>query len=162
MWPSPELAAELPYRRGAEAAWGNLADSEHAPIEFIRIATPDGDVFPEAQLLTELESLESKLRGGVRVYVHCRGGHGRTGVVVACLLGMLYPELPCEEVLSRIQVSERGFTSTNSKLAPGEGRKQRHAWHCAALGLVRWNGRLAMHPLGRRTTTCVTTPAATC
>jgi len=39
-----------------------------------------------AHMTDVLETIESALRGGGRVYVHCRAGIGRTGMVVGCLL----------------------------------------------------------------------------
>lgn len=39
-----------------------------------------------AHMTDILETIESALRAGRRVYVHCRAGIGRTGMVVGCLL----------------------------------------------------------------------------
>ncbi|HXS27432.1 MAG TPA: ADP-ribosylglycohydrolase family protein [Steroidobacteraceae bacterium] len=39
-----------------------------------------------AHMTDILETIESALRSGRRVYVHCRAGIGRTGMVVGCLL----------------------------------------------------------------------------
>ena len=37
------------------------------------------------------------------LYIHCWGGRGRTGVVAACLLGLLYEGVDAEEALDRVQ-----------------------------------------------------------
>ena len=37
-----------------------------------------------------------------KVYVHCRGGHGRSGLFVGCLLAVLRPELSIEDIFERL------------------------------------------------------------
>jgi len=37
------------------------------------------------------------------VYLHCRAGHGRTGMVAAVLLGAVYPTIEVEEVMLLVQ-----------------------------------------------------------
>jgi protein-tyrosine phosphatase len=53
------------------------------PIIDMNVATDD-------ELLTFCENLKQKLCDGEKLYIHCTGGHGRTGTVVAILLYMLY------------------------------------------------------------------------
>jgi hypothetical protein len=56
-------------------------------------ATTDGDAFEWGCLCDCLEDLERFLHQDQgAVYVHCYGGHGRAGVVAACLLGVMLPE----------------------------------------------------------------------
>ena len=56
----------------------------HAPVR-------DGGTAPDAELLALLEQLLVLLELPANVlYVHCMGGHGRSGVVCACLLARLY------------------------------------------------------------------------
>ena len=43
--------------------------------------------------------------GGQAVYVHCWGGRGRAGLVGACLLSLLRPELDAESVLQCVQTA---------------------------------------------------------
>ena len=90
-----ELPDPPPYQHGLESGHD---------VEFARLSTADGQVFDDTCLVELLAALTQKLTSGTVVYVHCRGGHGRTGVVVAGLLGMLYPELPAREALRRIQL----------------------------------------------------------
>ena len=37
------------------------------------------------------------------LYVHCWGGHGRTGTAVGVALGILFPSLSPQECLNRVQ-----------------------------------------------------------
>jgi hypothetical protein len=61
-------------------------------------------VFEHAALHGFVLQLVALLTSGRKIYVHCRGGHGRTGVVVACLLGFIYPRMAAAEVFRRIQL----------------------------------------------------------
>lgn len=66
--------------------------------------TADGMPF-DWETLTECleavgEHLSEKVRGGC--YVHCFGGHGRAGIVIACLLGLAY-DLPSHRALLATQ-----------------------------------------------------------
>lgn len=49
-----------------------------------------------AKFLIRLEVTIKSLKKGEKIYVHCKGGHGRAGVVVACLLCYLYNMSPTD------------------------------------------------------------------
>lgn len=38
-----------------------------------------------------------------KAYIHCRAGHGRTGMVAAVTLGTLYPTMPIDTVMNTVQ-----------------------------------------------------------
>lgn len=50
----------------------------------------DMNVATDDSLLIFCENLKQKLCNDEKLYIHCTGGHGRTGTVVAILLYMLY------------------------------------------------------------------------
>lgn len=52
-----------------------------------------------AQLVLKLCSLIKSSKEGEQFYIHCRGGHGRSGVLVACILCHLY-KISTDEALS--------------------------------------------------------------
>lgn len=87
---------------------------------------PKDDAPPLATLLPLVEQIERRIRGGERVYVFSTEGHGRAGMVTACVLGRLY-SLPVEETLERIQLihdSAKGLgrMKDGSLLKPAQGR----------------------------------------
>lgn len=53
------------------------------------------------KLHTLIKDLMKRVNGGEVLYVHCKGGTGRTGLVAASILGSMYPDLDTEEVLKR-------------------------------------------------------------
>jgi len=59
----------------------------------------------EATSLQELnvlvEDLLGRIKSGEVLYIHCKGGTGRTGLVAASVLGRLYPKLSDDEILER-------------------------------------------------------------
>ena len=52
---------------------------------------------------TEVFDLVRRVHDGEGIYIHCWGGRGRTGIVAACLLGLLYDGMDAEEALDRVQ-----------------------------------------------------------
>ena len=44
----------------------------------------------ESRLMQFLNKLLGRLADGENLYIHCKGGHGRTGVIAACMLVALY------------------------------------------------------------------------
>jgi ribA/ribD-fused uncharacterized protein len=69
------------------------------PIQDRRIPK---DVVEFSKFVYKLYKIIKHLETGKKVYVHCRGGHGRSGIVVACLL-CLYHKIPPEDALHMTQ-----------------------------------------------------------
>ncbi len=84
---------------------------EAAGIGVIRHPVPDGGVPADpAAFRATLDNVAGRLRVGERVVVACRGGLGRTGTAVACLLvdGGLAPE----RAIERVRAARRGTIET--------------------------------------------------
>lgn len=83
----------------------------HAPIE--DLAVPECQE-PLQELLLEL--LE-QMNQGKTLYIHCWGGRGRAGLVGACLLALIWPNLKAQTILNWIQ---RGYATRagHERLAP--------------------------------------------
>ncbi len=61
--------------------WSARSELEHRRVELRDFAAPT-----EEQMRHALAEIDDLLRSGRVVYLHCRGGRGRTGCVVACRL----------------------------------------------------------------------------
>ena len=94
---------------GVEALYGKhldrLATTTTAPrpvivdrtIEEFQVA---GDAVAVAAVADMLKCLATP---GRVVYLHCRAGHGRTGMIAAVLLGVLFPDMPVNTVMACVQ-----------------------------------------------------------
>ncbi|CAK0840418.1 unnamed protein product, partial [Prorocentrum cordatum] len=91
----PELKVAIDYRARA------LAINEGT--RFVEQPIQDQKVTSDALVEQLVAQLLERLRGGEVLYVHCRGGHGRTGTVCSLLLGRLYG-LGAPEALARTQL----------------------------------------------------------
>lgn len=90
----PENKIAVPYDKRAVAI--------RAKTRFREQPIPDQCVADDAQIAALLEDLLEMLNNGEVLYVHCRGGHGRTGTICALLLGHLYG-LSANEAMARMQ-----------------------------------------------------------
>jgi protein-tyrosine phosphatase len=63
-----------------------LADERELVVECLSLPIPDACAPPPPALQKILETIEKGLREQTPTYVHCWGGHGRTGTVIACHL----------------------------------------------------------------------------
>ena len=71
-------------------------------VDFLHLPIVDGSVTADALIDALCDDLIARIRAGRRLYVHCWGGHGRTGTVVAIILGRMY-DITCAQALARTQ-----------------------------------------------------------
>ena len=74
------------------------------PISWIHHPIPDGGIAIDGELKSLILCMLERLERGERLLVHCLGGHGRSGVVSACLVGTLLG-LSGEQALEFVQAS---------------------------------------------------------
>eukprot|EP01064_Diplonema_japonicum_P021418 TRINITY_DN30971_c0_g1_i1.p1 TRINITY_DN30971_c0_g1~~TRINITY_DN30971_c0_g1_i1.p1 ORF type:complete len:696 (+),score=123.32 TRINITY_DN30971_c0_g1_i1:37-2124(+) len=69
-------------------------------INLVTYHLSDGQVPKETKTFMELiNRINAMLKAGEIIYIHCKGGHGETGMVVACVLATLY-DLPHMKALN--------------------------------------------------------------
>ncbi|CAJ1327988.1 unnamed protein product, partial [Effrenium voratum] len=71
-------------------------------LSFLEQPIPDQEVADDDVVMELIAQLLERLSGEV-LYVHCRGGHGRTGTICALLLAKLY-NLSAAEAMARTQL----------------------------------------------------------
>jgi len=71
----------------------------HAPIEDLNVPSSSSDLYALlSQLIHEMHENDHV------IYLHCWGGRGRAGLVGACLLSLLYPEMKDpDQILGLVQ-----------------------------------------------------------
>ena len=68
----------------------DLASAVHRTLTFLTCPIVDGGVAEDELVLHCCQEVAGLLEQRHVVYVHCWGGHGRTGVVIAIVLGLVY------------------------------------------------------------------------
>lgn len=94
---------------------------------FIWKKIKDMNVGGDMDLLEVATEVVERLKRGENVYLHCAGGHGRTGGYAAIILHKLYPELTSSEIFEYIQFAH----------------DQRDGHTC---GTSKWIGKMLMDP----------------
>ena len=92
-----EAAGFVGYEKLALSVCEAADPPRPAPL-FLSLAIRDGHVTGDAEVLELCQRLVGLLREGHVLYVHCWGGHGRTGTVIAIVIGLVYG-LPGQEAL---------------------------------------------------------------
>mmetsp|Transcript_7093 Transcript_7093/g.8180 ORF Transcript_7093/g.8180 Transcript_7093/m.8180 type:complete len:397 (-) Transcript_7093:465-1655(-) len=59
-------------------------------VDFLHLPIPDGGITTDAAMAALSEDVIARVLKGERMYIHCWGGHGRTGTLVGIMLGRLY------------------------------------------------------------------------
>mmetsp|Transcript_28923 Transcript_28923/g.53137 ORF Transcript_28923/g.53137 Transcript_28923/m.53137 type:complete len:379 (+) Transcript_28923:4364-5500(+) len=59
-------------------------------IDFLHLPIIDGNVTTDAAMNRLAEDCMERILRGEKLYIHCWGGHGRTGTLVSVVLGRLY------------------------------------------------------------------------
>lgn len=111
-----EHSPYAPTLREVAAALG--AEAGH-----LRLAIPDESVPSPARMREILDRIEAELRDDVPIYLHCRGGAGRTGTVVGCYL--VERGEPAERALAEIASDRRGLDSKRRAWSSPETEEQR-------------------------------------
>lgn len=99
---------------------------------YIRYPIPDHRVPTNwrtfAQFIIKLGKITRNLKAGEKVYIHCKGGHGRSGVVVASLLCYLYKISPSDAISSTTKYHSRRKEMREKwrKMGSPQTRSQKH------------------------------------
>jgi hypothetical protein len=79
-------------------------NNAHIPKErFIHIPIKDMDITDDKILDTSTNDIVDRILNGEDVYLHCSGGHGRSGTFAAVILRKMFPKLTTNEIFNYIQ-----------------------------------------------------------
>lgn len=103
-WPEEGVPKQSSRAKWATGNFLNYREAAGDGASFLHFGMPDLSVAASLEELDDVVcDLVYKVERGARLYIHCWGGRGRTGLVSACLLGALYGELDAEAALERVQ-----------------------------------------------------------
>jgi len=71
---------------------------------YINVPIEDMNITSDDKICALCERIIIRIRNGEKVYIHCTGGHGRTGTVAAVTLYMLY-KLSVQQIFDYLQFS---------------------------------------------------------
>lgn len=71
--------------------------------DFIHMPVKDMNTGDSTKIKELCKQLKEKICEGKHIYIHCTGGHGRTGTIAAILLYLLYPNITAEQALEYVQ-----------------------------------------------------------
>lgn len=71
--------------------------------DFIHMPVKDMNTGDSTKIKELCKQLKQKICEGKHIYIHCTGGHGRTGTIAAILLYLLYPTITAEQALEYVQ-----------------------------------------------------------
>jgi protein-tyrosine phosphatase len=71
---------------------------------FINEPIKDMNITSDVKVRTLCENIVKKIYNGEKVYIHCKGGHGRTGTIAGIVLYMLY-KLSIQQIFDYLQYS---------------------------------------------------------
>ena len=116
-WPEPFVR----YAADIDAiAATTTSSSTTTTIQYLHCLIVDLSIPQMPRLLTLLDELLAHYESGGRAaYIHCWGGRGRAGLVGACMLSLLRPDLDANAVLDAVQTgydSRRGAETMPSTL----------------------------------------------
>ena len=83
-----------------------IADPGAGKLSFLRFPIRDMDICTVETMQRILDAVDSSLGARSPVYIHCWGGHGRTGMAIGCWL--VSHGLTPEEALDRIALLRSG------------------------------------------------------
>lgn len=88
--------------------YDSLLEKAGLPVEHKRFPIPDRGIASVEAIKRILDEIDRNIGEGRPVYLHCWGGHGRTGLVAGCWLAR-HGEASREEVLDRLRSLRAGM-----------------------------------------------------
>lgn len=84
-----------PYIRDTQKILSKARDTcnpriTQSKVDFLHLPIIDGNITTDSALSKLATDCCDRVLRGERLYIHCWGGHGRTGTLVAVMLGRLY------------------------------------------------------------------------
>lgn len=127
-----------PYIKDAQKILSRAHETQNPKIQqqkidFLHLPIIDGNVTTDSAMNRLVEDVMERVLRGERLYVHCWGGHGRTGTLIAVMLGRLYG-LPYTNALRYTQafhdsrVYPQGVRSPQTPVQRAQVRTGKGGW----------------------------------
>ena len=111
-------------------------------LSFLHCPIPDFGVVDDAHLLALVAELKQLVDGGATLYVHCYGGHGRTGTVIVNLLQTMGAAASPTEAMALLRARHASRGCRSCALLDGELEAPEQEAQAAALASQHRRGRM--------------------
>lgn len=72
-------------------------------IKYVYLPMDDHGTPNKRTFVSHMDAISKLLLQNRKIYIHCAGGHGRTGLYVACILAIMFPSYDVDYVMSYVQ-----------------------------------------------------------
>lgn len=90
----------------------------HKGIEYYHYPIVDGKSTSVKYLQTIIKTILKAIYEKKKIYVHCAGGHGRTGMIVACLMKTLFHEIGMTDIIKNVQAFHDSRSKHDERTSP--------------------------------------------
>ena len=73
-----------------KSKYPDLVEKSGKKVNFLHFPIDDFDIAEEQSTVNFVNELANRVRRGDKMYIHCQGGHGRTGLIAIQLFIALY------------------------------------------------------------------------
>lgn len=80
---------------------------DYNKIKYYNFHIPDLTTLSDKEMLRISNIVINFLNDGKKIYIHCKDGHGRTGVLSGILLYKLYPNMTYTEIINYLNIGHR-------------------------------------------------------
>ena len=79
----------------------------HKEVKYLHYPIKDMYIIPDKEIIKISHKIISEINNRKKVYIHCYGGHGRSGVLVGVILHFLNPKLTYVDILKLLQTKHK-------------------------------------------------------
>ena len=94
-------------KKGKKKPMFDYRETDHTGIRYLHVPIKDLFTISDDEMINVAKKVVNEIQNGNKVYIHCYGGHGRTGTLAGIVLHFLYPDMTYEEVLKHLNNSHK-------------------------------------------------------
>lgn len=101
------LMSDKEAKKGKKKPQFDYRENDHTDITYLHFPIKDLFTNSDKEMINIAKRVADEIKKGNKVYIHCYGGHGRTGTLAGIVLHFMYPDMTYEEVLKHLNDSHK-------------------------------------------------------